>query len=132
MCREHGPFRTTMDNHMRGKGCPKCAKCGFQSDKPAYFYILKVTDNVGKFGITGDMDRRLRDIGRNSCFDINILHYFFYEDGSIAKQIESDVIQSDICIGVVNRADMKQGFSETFYLKDISTIFSIIDKYTPA
>lgn len=132
-CAVHGTFYQTVNNHLyNGFGCPNCAKSGFQSDKEGYFYILKVTDTVGKFGITGDVDHRLKQIKSDSCFDISLMHFYHFSIGSIARSIETDVIRSGIPVGVVSKADMKQGFSETFYLKDISTIFSIIDKYTPA
>lgn len=135
ICHEHGIFTTTAANHLKGKGCPKCAigVTGFQSTKSGTFYILKVTDEVGKFGISNKFESRFNAIKNHTCFDIEVLYRFDFQDGHIARTIESAVIASeDIQRNVVSRADMQQGFSETFYLKDLPKILSIVTKYMPA
>lgn len=132
VCHDHGQFTCTMDNHSRGKGCPRCSSStsGYKAIKAGTFYILKVTDSVGKFGISNQFSKRLQQIVKQSCFDIETLHTFNFEDGYIPRLIESTVIASDIQKGVVNRCDMKSGYSETFYLKDLSKILEIVDNFT--
>jgi len=54
-CREHGEFLQTPPNHLSGKGCPKCARFGFNKNKPGILYYLKVTTSgitLWKIGIT--------------------------------------------------------------------------------
>ncbi len=131
LCKEHGKFATTISNHIRGKGCPKCAKyqSGFKSSLPATFYILKITDDVIKFGISNKFNHRFRQIKNKSCFDISVLYRFEFEDGQVARDIETEILFSDIKRSVVSPADMKSGHTETCYISDISKIFAIVDKY---
>ena len=37
ICQEHGEFWQTPDNHLRGKGCPKCAQSKLESDTREFF-----------------------------------------------------------------------------------------------
>lgn len=55
ICREHGKFKQSANNHMQGSGCPSCAKTGFDNEKPGILYYLRITDNGNiyyKIGIT--------------------------------------------------------------------------------
>lgn len=49
---------TTLSDIKRGRGCPKCAKTGFDRDKPAHFYVVSFSDVVG-FGISNYVKERL-------------------------------------------------------------------------
>lgn len=130
ICPEHGEFICKLHNHSKGQECPECNPSGYNIRKAGTFYILKVTDSVGKFGISNKFSKRLQQIVNQSCFDIETLHTFNFEDGHIPRLIESTVIASDIQKGVVNRCDMNSGYSETFYLKDLSKILEIVDNFT--
>jgi hypothetical protein len=130
-CLLHGDFRIRVGNIVRGKSCPSCANYGFKNNKPATFYILKITENVIKFGITSDINRRLYQIRRKSCFDIKILHEFIFTEGKIAKQIESSIkTDSSIVKSVVNRCDMGCGFNETTYIYNLPKIIEIVNSFT--
>ena len=56
ICPTHGSFKQTPANHLTGCGCPKCAKYGFNINKPAILYYLKLITNddkiLYKIGIT--------------------------------------------------------------------------------
>lgn len=133
ICKEHGEFRTTVNNHLKGKGCPKCAKykSGFRSNLAGTFYILKVTEDCYKFGISNKFEDRLQSIQSKCVFDIEVLYRFEFEDGQIARSIEEDVIAELPVRGVVSSLDMRSGYTETFYAKDISLVLSIVDRYKP-
>ncbi len=49
----------------RGTGCPRCSPRGFRLDMPATYYVIRITNNGDtiyyKGGISGNMDRRMRD-----------------------------------------------------------------------
>lgn len=49
-------FKTTPQHHTNGTGCPNCAESGFNKNKPAILYYLKITTDKGlilyKIGIT--------------------------------------------------------------------------------
>ena len=55
-CPVHGDFKQIPGSHLRGCGCPGCGKYGFQPDKKAILYYLKITLVSGtilyKIGIT--------------------------------------------------------------------------------
>lgn len=131
ICPEHGEFTTTVTNHLCGKGCVRCSDGdrGYSCKKSGVFYILKITDNVIKFGISNNFDKRLKDIIKGSCFDISCMYKFNFEDGQIPREIESEVIASDIVRSVVSRCDMVSGYTETTYLYNLTKILSIVSKY---
>lgn len=131
LCKIHGSFKMTPDNHLQGKGCPLCGKSGYQPQLSGYFYILKVTEDVIKFGITNNIERRLKEIKNKSKFDISILYYFHFKDGYLPNVIETEIYKdTSVKRGVVSKADMFSGYMETTYYSNISKILSIVDKYT--
>lgn len=66
ICRKHGEFLVSPDNHSRGKGCPTCAKSGFDVRKDAVFYVYVCKDyNFVGYGITTNFKQR------NSCHKKN-------------------------------------------------------------
>lgn len=126
-CPTHGEFSITPDNHVQGKGCPLCGGSGFQPQKSGTFYILKVTDDVIKFGVTNNIERRLKEIRRYSSFDIQPMYLFNFASGYTALDIENKVYRSkDITRKVVSKVDMKHGYVETTYLSNLSKILSIV------
>ena len=62
-CPVHGVFKQKVVSHLNGIGCRHCAKYGFNSGKPAYFYILKSScESIVKVGITNrDANTRLKE-----------------------------------------------------------------------
>ena len=53
ICPVHGEFEQTAQSHLRGRGCPTCAKTGFDKTKPAILYYIKVKSHgLYKIGIT--------------------------------------------------------------------------------
>lgn len=133
LCNDHGIFKITPDNHVQGKGCPLCGKSGYQPQNKGMFYILQVTPDVIKFGITGDMKRRLQELNSKSSFDLKLLYCFCFENGYIASQIENEIYKDkSIARYVVSRADMPSGYVETTYLSNISKILEYVSKHTPA
>lgn len=61
ICRDHGSFCQTPDNHLKGKGCPKCQ--GYNQDT---LYLLRcLTTGLYKIGITNNLRQRLQSIGGN-------------------------------------------------------------------
>lgn len=132
-CYEHGIFKITPDNHVQGKGCPLCGKSGYQPQRSGIFYILKVSDDVIKFGITNDIERRLKELSKRNSYNLQVLYSFEFEDGYIAQTIESEVYRdSSINRSVVSKADMPSGYVETTYYSNISKILDIVYKYKPA
>jgi len=91
VCPIHGEFEQKPANHLSGRGCPSCAKYGFDSTKAAYLYYLKVTTEDGKIlykiGITNrTVDERfnLTDLSK-----IEIVKQKLYENGKDALEWET-------------------------------------------
>jgi hypothetical protein len=57
ICPEHGEFVQSPYIHLRGSGCNKCAKHGFDPSKESTFYVYTFGDYAG-FGITNDFETR--------------------------------------------------------------------------
>lgn len=59
ICKQHGSFLQRPNDHLAGKGCPKC-----KGHSQNTLYILRCL-NTGliKIGITNNIKRRMRDIG---------------------------------------------------------------------
>lgn len=132
MCKEHGVFKITPDNHVQGKGCPLCGNSGYQPQKAGTFYILKVTENIIKFGITNKIERRLAELQKHTMYELSVLYRFDFNDGYVAQNIENLVYQDPSIIRrVVSKADMPQGYVETTYAGNISKILEIVETNKP-
>lgn len=57
----------------QGTGCPECTERGFSPHKPAWVYVLTFTNFI-KYGITNDLERRLREHGRNGAYTLAYSH----------------------------------------------------------
>jgi Zn finger protein HypA/HybF involved in hydrogenase expression len=65
VCKKHGDFEQIGNAHLKGAGCPSCAKTGFDVCKPANLYILITDSSFIGFGITGSLRERLTTHSRN-------------------------------------------------------------------
>lgn len=132
-CPLHKDFWQNAASHLAGRGCPSCNSSGYNPKSAGVFYILKVTEDVIKFGITKDVSQRLPEINNNSTFDVQLLYSFEFIDGSIPQKIESS-IKKDMSIErkVVNKADMRTGYTETTYSYNLPKILEIVENFTNA
>jgi len=125
ICSIHGVFKQKPYIHVQGTGCPSCAEYGFNPDKPAYLYYLKVTtdDNqvLYKIGITN------RTVNERFNLDelnrIEIIKQQRYEKGKDAYEKEQSIIKAckDHCYK--GPPVLHNGNTELF-TKDISTMFN--------
>lgn len=131
-CPEHGKFLQKASDHKYGKACKKCTSSGgYDRGKSGYFYILKVTKDVIKFGITGNIATRFKAINDYSIHNIEILHCFSFEDGNIPADIESEVKRILDSTNIINKTEMYSGHTETTHLYNLPLILSIVEKYKP-
>ena len=64
ICKKHGKFNQIVWDHLSGKGCAKCARCGTDDDS---LYIWNIKDtNVYKIGVTSHSlgDKRIKIVAR--------------------------------------------------------------------
>ena len=131
LCKEHGIFKQTPQSHLTGRGCPKCGKYGYQPNNPGYFYVQKLSNNnkiVYKYGITGDMERRVNEQNRHSDFEHEILVQKYFEDGEKPLLLEK-FVKKYISSGVVTPEELPSGFTETFEVEFLETVLEIVNTF---
>lgn len=71
-----------------GRGCPSCTVYGFDDAAPGWSYILDFGTYI-KFGITNDLDRRLKEHLKNG--DYTVVKTKLYERGLDARNWEKNI-----------------------------------------
>lgn len=131
ICPIDGEFLQNPKSHLFGRGCPRCGKYGYQPTKPGYFYVQKLTNEnkvVYKYGITGDVDRRVHEQSRNSHFEHEVLVERYFEDGNQPLVLET-FIKKYIVSGVVSTEELPSGFTETFNEEHLQTVLDIVNNF---
>lgn len=129
ICKEHGVFSQTANSHLCGNGCPSCAIYGYQPHKPAVLYILKVSEDFIKFGISNNFKRRVDEISKGSSLDIDVLDIYYFEDGTIPQEIERQIINMLPVKSVVDKQLMQYGYTETTYIDLLEDVRNLVKKY---
>lgn len=95
-CRQHGLFKVSPSNHLKGKGCPSCAKSGFDPKKPAYIYLLlgetPTHGQVIKVGISNVPRQRLAANRKNDRIAWRMVRVARYPDGWLPIAFEKILI----------------------------------------
>lgn len=97
-CKYHGDFKISPNNHLRGKGCPKCAltKRGWNrslfTGVPTSIYYAIINDRYYKVGITKIGERHRYYPDRAYGNKIKILHESWFFDGSMAYDLEKEML----------------------------------------
>jgi hypothetical protein len=90
VCAEHGQFRQTPANHLRGQGCPVCARTGYDPSKPGRLYYVMFDFGhtiLYKIGITN------KTVKQRFCSEKVkpiVLWESTFSDGRIAQKVEAD------------------------------------------
>ena len=94
-CKIHGDFSQIAGSHLRGSGCPLCAKGGFALDKPAILYYVKLLGTpYYKIGITG---RSLKErFTRNSDYKkLKTIKTWSFNVGKDALLFENQILKAN-------------------------------------
>jgi hypothetical protein len=126
MCKEHGNiFTQSPRKHLSGRGCPICAKYGFNSCEDAYVYLLKSEDML-KIGITNKSpETRASTISKTSPQKFEVI-FQQHTSGEIAREVEIQVLRW-LKRELRQPTEKFEGYSEVFYISDV-TVPQIIDK----
>jgi hypothetical protein len=92
ICKEHGIFLQTPDNHSHGKGCPDCGDYGYRPSKPGTLYYVRFDLPGLKLWKIGITNRTVAERFYNFGVDPIILWERRWNDGSIAEELEEDVL----------------------------------------
>jgi hypothetical protein len=109
-CHCGNSWKSTFSNINQGRGCPACAKSGFNPDKPAWEYGF-IRDGYLKIGITNDLEQRLSSHRRHGKFDL--VHVRHQQLGRLALEWERRIKQTH---GgrFVTKEQCPDGYTETF------------------
>jgi len=117
-CQNNHVWESSPSNVIRETGCPSCASHGFNPSKSGYFYLLEFSNFV-KYGITNNINTRLRQHKYNGKY--NILLTKFFENGNDAKMLEN-VIKNKFGGKYVDKSHCPDGWTETLSKTDLSEI----------
>ena len=93
ICREHGVFEKTPDNHChktKPQGCPKCVEYfGYRDSLPGYLYLMSSEcGTLMKIGISNNPKRRHAQLKRITPFPIKNISQIRFEIGREARDAE--------------------------------------------
>lgn len=92
-CTEGHEWLARPSNVLKGSGCPSCAYYGFNPDKPAILYYIKVTSDAHKYYKIGITNRTiLARFSRETDKNIEILLEKTFVLGSEAYLEEQDIL----------------------------------------
>jgi hypothetical protein len=96
VCPDHGPWETTFANHGAGHGCPRCAKYGFDYDKPAVFYYARVNCTPGPLYLVGISNHSFRKRYRkNDRALMDLLFQWEFDVGMDCYNFEQQIIEDN-------------------------------------
>ncbi|WP_416469933.1 GIY-YIG nuclease family protein [Salmonella enterica] len=134
-CTKHsGYFKILPTNHIHGhkNGCSECAGYGYNRSKPGFIYVQKILDKKKivcyKYGITGDLNRRIMEQSRGSMYVHEFTFFHKFEDGNIPWDIENK-IKNSIPSSFLSRRELESGHTETFSVDYITQVNNIIERY---
>lgn len=108
-CYEHGMFEQESSSHLKGIGCPGCAKTGFDRTKVGFLYILRSDcGRYMKIGITHNPKQRHTELSRETPFHFECIELIEGSGGQIAE-LEKELLAKYQPAGFDNQFD---GYSE--------------------
>lgn len=121
LCPIHGEFTQSILNHEQGQGCPSCNVGGFNVNKSGYLYMLRSRCGCFmKIGITKNPKKRLADLRYNTPFELDMVAYSFFEEGSHARDLEKAF--HNLC----KSAKFKGFCGATEWFKYDNTVYEVI------
>jgi hypothetical protein len=92
ICPEHGEFKQQPTHHLRGSGCPKCVKYGFNPTIPSTLYFLKFKKDFAIFWKIGITNRSIEKRFGSDANRITESYQWFFDIGEDAFSIEQKVL----------------------------------------
>ncbi|QDP50315.1 MAG: putative endonuclease [Prokaryotic dsDNA virus sp.] len=124
---------TSVASVLKGCGCPRCAKYGFQKDIAATLYILSIVSDgvlIGyKYGITSDLRRRIiqhNKLCRPVGVEFSLYQSWEYEVGQDALNHER-VLKDNFTMSFTKES-LPSGFTETILTDELEELLEIQNK----
>lgn len=130
-CPVHGKHSVSFGNFVsKNTKCPSCAPCGFSPDKEASIYVTKWSYNTKsfiKFGITNrKVGSRISQQSRKTKYSPEPIWSATFDNGKIPLILENSIKNSGISIGVIDRDEFLDGFTETTNIESLDLIEEIL------
>ena len=130
-CKNGHDWVATVDKRMSGRGCPSCAKSGFDPNQPGFLYFIDHFDlHMFQIGITNFPDDRLGDHKRRGWEVIELRGPM---DGQLTRQLETNCLHALEKRGAIlgHKAGIEKfdGYSEAWTKKslNVTSIKQILD-----
>ncbi len=120
ICKVHGIFWQSPNHHLHGSGCTNCAFTGFNTNKPALLYYLKVnTDNypLYKIGVTNYTVKKR--FSNNDLDKITTLQTSIYPLGEDALREEKSILKKFKTYKYEGNKILDSGGNSELFTKDI-------------
>lgn len=126
-CRNHGLQQISVDNYMRGRGCPECA-----GQDQRQCYINQVLDQglpvAIKFGITRHSGSRIQTQNARNLFEMRQLGVWMFPSSKSCKDAENECKKVFDCC-VLTKRELKDGWTETTSIKNIDKAVEIYENF---
>lgn len=93
ICSKHNLFSQTPDDHLRGRGCPQCAKYGFNPNRTAIIYLLKFQTEIASFWKIGITNRTIQERFRIDDTSRIVAGHQWQCEGAKAYEIEQEILR---------------------------------------
>jgi hypothetical protein len=132
-------WETNPDCIFSGTSCPHCAESGFNSSKPAYFYLQELYSEdkliALKLGITNrEPIARMQQQSNKTLLKHILLNYIYHDDGNVIYQLERHLIKKFKKIQklpILSKDSMPDGFSETVCISSEKEIIDEMKNISP-
>ena len=125
-------WTATVDHRSNGRGCPSCAKTGFDPAKPGWLYLLAQPDwGLLQVGITNVPAERLMKHRSRGWVDVDLRGPM---DGNLARDWESDILAMLVAHGAVvgstDAAGTFDGYTEAWLATSypVTSLAELIDE----
>lgn len=132
-CVLHGDFESRAKTLLQGAGCPGCARYGYNTNRPAQFYVLR-SGGVTKLGITHrKAAARARSVTKSSGLPFEVLQEFGFDNGLSPLRIETALLR-ELRATHTQPTEKFDGSTECFYNVDhdwlLARINELIEEHT--
>lgn len=128
LCKDHGWFKQTPDNHLHGQGCPKCSNHSFNKNVPSVVYLLELKnrgEHFVKVGVSNNFTQRRYEI--TADYPIIDETLFWFAAGVEALKIEQ-MIKNHPYKKYTPLNIMFKGKTECYSLNEKQHIYNFITK----
>jgi hypothetical protein len=120
LCTEGHNWWTTPNNRVLGRGCPTCAKTGYDPNAEGYLYFLEQEVwGLLQIGITNEPEVRLKAHSRSGWNPIEVRGPL---NGDIAQYWETEILRSlrrrEVHLGPIEVAGKFDGYTEAWIQGD--------------